>query len=82
MVKEANGTIQTLDSIDVQCDHLFTSRTTSSGTSITKGHTGSFAPNASVKFLNEGNDVLFTLIRILSVVKLMPKLSAVFNWGN
>ena len=56
MIREINGTMETLDSIDVQCDHVFTTaRKTNDAASFTQGLIGSFAPNASVKLLNEGN---------------------------
>ena len=56
MIQEINGTMETRDSIDVQCDHFFTaSRKTNDVVSFTTGLIGLFAPNASVKLLNEGN---------------------------
>ena len=62
MIEEINGTMQTLDTIDIQCNHIFTaSKKTNNNTSLVKGHIGTFAPNASVKLLNEGNVFTCTL---------------------
>ena len=56
MVQEGNGSMQTLHSIDIQCDHVFTAnKKTDNSTSMIVGHIGSLS---SIKLLNLG--YLFT----------------------